>query len=150
MKQRLFSAAPLAALLCMLLTVSAGAIDVSVNDTYAAGEAVLIVIHTDGEADPADYTVEVVKPNGETVTTTPRREGWNSADECFETYTIDMLGDYTVHVTGADGSSGEAAFTSVLFSTGSILFTAVSVAILAVSIVVYAFGRKRRTAGREQ
>ena len=144
-KRRFISLALLLVLLCALLSVNAGALEVHVNDVYSTGEVVLIEIESPETVNEADYTVEITKPNVEVVTTAPRQEKWNDATKCFETYTIEMLGDYEIQVSNASGASGSAAFSARIFSTDSIIFTIVSVAIFALSIVAYVIS-KRKTA----
>ena len=145
--RRFISLALLLVLLCALLTVSASALEVHVNDVYSTGEVVLIEIQDPEITNMADYTVAITKPNGEVVTTTPRQEKWNEPTECFETYTIEMLGDYEVTVSNAGGESGSAAFSAQIFSTDSVIFTIVSVVIFVLSIVVYVV-TKRKNAGK--
>ena len=128
---------------CAVLAMGAGALEVSVEDTYSTGEVVLIQIASDAAINPADYAVEITKPNGEIVTTTPRQEKWNGTTGCFETYTIEMLGDYDILVTGADGSSAETTFTANVWSMDSIIFTIVSVVVFALSVVVYVIQKKK-------
>ena len=145
--RRFVSLALLLVLLCALLSVSASALEVHVNDIYSTGEVVLIEIKSPEAVNVADYTMEITKPNGEVVTTAPRQEKWNDATECFETYTIEMLGDYEIQVSDTNGDSGSASFSARIFSTDSIIFTIVSVVIFAASIVAYVIS-KRKNAGK--
>lgn len=123
-----------------VFTVSGSAADlnVRVNEKYSTGEPMLILISSDQAIDPENIEISIEKPNGAVVETTPRRQGWNSANECFETYTIDLSGNYTISV--ADRSTGQTATAHCLagvFNAGSGIFMGISAAVFILSMIAW-------------
>lgn len=124
-------------MLAMAFPVSASALTIGeMDEVYTAGEVVVIDIEDDEALDPADYTISITKPSGDEVTIAPRQTSRNAENECFETYTIEMIGDYTVNVTAADGDSAQTTFSAALFTRNSIIFTVVAAIIFLVTLAI--------------
>ncbi|RGX55478.1 hypothetical protein DWV16_08325 [Anaerotruncus sp. AF02-27] len=144
-KKRIFQLAVIF-LISSLLCCSAAALDVQVKDAYSTGELVVIAVSSEQQIDPQDVSIQITKPNGATVDVSPRQERWNSANECFETYTIDLMGDYKIVVKdAASGQTAEAAFTSRMFTSASIIFMLVAVGIFILCFVFSAKQRKKHS-----
>lgn len=124
-------------LLAMAFPVSASALEIGeLQEVYTAGEVIVVDITDDGPIDAADYTINITKPNGEGVVIAPRQTGRTAENECFETYTIEMIGDYTVEVVAADGDSAKTTFTAKLFARNSIIFMILAVVVFLVTLTI--------------
>lgn len=128
--------------LVSLLSVRAAALEISVEDEYSTGEVVFIKVFDDHAAAPADYAVELIKPNGETASIQLRQGRWSGETEYFESYTIEMMGQHQLTVTNDKGETATTNFNAQLFTRNSVIFMVVSVVIFAVSFIVSAKGRK--------
>jgi hypothetical protein len=125
----------------------AAGLSVKTSDSYSTGEPVLMMITSDKAIDPANIEINITKPNGTVIQSTPRKRGWNSDNECFETYTIDMSGTFQISVK--DKSSGETAntqFVASVFSSSSLVFMIISVAVFVISLLGWLVTRNRKTA----
>lgn len=147
MKKKSFLFLAVAFALLFVFTVSgmAAGLSVNVNEKYSTGEPMLIMITSDQAIDPANISIEINKPNGTMVKTVPRRQNWNSANECFETYTLDVSGNYTISV--ADKSTGATAstqFSSGVFNKSSGIFMVVSVGIFILSMLYWVATNKKK------
>ena len=119
------------------------AFEVSTKSNYTTGEPVVILVSDAAGLDPDEVTIKVTKPNGDEVTCDPGQQRWNGTTEVYDTYTIDMLGTYTVNASNTNGATASASFTSQLFTSASIIFTVISVLVL---VVCYIFAKKQKGA----
>ena len=124
-------------LMAIAFPVTAAALTISgVEDVYTAGEVIVVNISDNEAVDPADYSINITKPNGDDVIIAPRQTRKNAENECFETYTIEMLGDYIVTVTAADGDSAQTTFSAKVFTRNSIIFLIVSVIVFLTTLSI--------------
>lgn len=126
---------------------SAEALSVNTNETYSTGEPVLIMISSEEKIDPANLKVVVTKPDGAEVETAPRRQTWNEENECFETYTIDQNGTYTVSIFDvATGETATTTFAASVFDHSSKIFMVIAVIIFICSMITWILKLKKKTA----
>lgn len=131
-----------------VMPVAASALDVKVKDEYSTGEVVVISIsNSQPTVDVSNLTIQITKPNGAVVNLKPRHEHWNKANECFETYTIEMMGDYKISVQDImNKESAATAFSAKLFTSSSMIFISISLAIFALCFVLSAKQRRQHAA----
>ena len=143
MKKMCFALA-LVIMMTFAFPLTASAVSINIEEAYSTGEAVLIDIQDDEAIDPANYEINILKPNGDTVVINPRQARWTAENQCFETYTIESTGEYKVTVKAKDGDSAEAVFQSRMFTRASTIFMIISVLIFLVTGAMVIKQRKSR------
>lgn len=145
-KSVLFFALILILLILFPATASAAELSIDVKDNYSTGEPVLFMINTDYAVDPNNISVVIEKPNGTTATTTPRQQSWNTETECFETYSIDLSGTFTVTAEDkSTGALGTATFDAGVFSMQSTIFMGAAGAVFVIGLIVLLVSKKKNS-----
>jgi len=124
---------------------TAAGLNIKVNEKYSTGEPMLILITSDTAIAPETVKISIEKPNGTVVKAVPRRAKWNPENECFETYTVDLSGTYTISVVDESGRTAQAQTSASIFNRSSAIFMAISVAIFILSMLFWIVKNRKKS-----
>lgn len=126
-----------------VLAQNEGSLEVIVEDTYATGSPVVIMVRLTDSAgkpivldDPQSIKLVITKPSGDKVESVTRQSGWNEPGEYYDIYTIDTLGEFQVSaLEESTGLEGNASFTSVFITPGSISLLVLAIVLFGGSVI---------------
>jgi hypothetical protein len=133
------------AAMILSVPVFASGLEIQVDRRFSTGEPAMILVKSEQALKPETIKLTIEKPNGTVLDLTPRQQRWTNQNECFDIYTIDITGVYTI--TAQDTASGQTAtgsFTAGIFTAGSAIFLLLSVVIFAACMAYWLLKVRKR------